>query len=163
MSDFCKSETNKIEYDEKLAELKARYSEKLKSVLNDAREKFRFSLSALLIGALKECGGECDVAELAKSKSQIIEMERKSVILILRREIGTILTEYAKELIVLSSAFCEKPDLKNASSFLIDDTRKSLRNEKLLCAKKTADGLKNDEHALKEVFVFCPNSSVEKN
>lgn len=162
MAELNKSE-NKKEYNEKLIKLKNKYQNKLKIALTDAREKFRFSVSQLLIAAAENSAELSDITnndnliesdnsiDLEKRKSELIEMERSSVVFFLRQEINKILLEYAKELIILSIAFGEKPDIKESDSLQVD------KNEDV-----KFEGVKNDSK-VGRVAIFCPNISKDVN
>ncbi len=166
MAELNKSE-NKKEYNEKLIKLKNKYQNRLKTALTDAREKFRFSVSQLLIAEAENSAELSDTnndaieidnsIDLEKRKSELIEMGISSVIFFLRQEINKILLEYAKELIILSIAFGEKPDNKASGSFQVDKSEFGIKNEDL-----KIDSLKSDSK-IGCIAIFCPNISKDIN
>lgn len=167
MTELNKSE-NKKEYNEKLIKLKNKYQNRLKTALTDAHEKFRFSVSQLLIAEAENSAELSDITnkdaiendnfiDLEKRKFELIEMEKSSVIFFLRQEINKILLEYAKELIILSIAFDEKPDIKVSDSFQVDKNEFGIKNEDL-----KIDSVKSD-FKIGRVAIFCPNMSKDIN
>lgn len=177
---------NKKEYTKRLNELKKRYQEKLKSALDDAREKFRFTVSELVLKEISKGGAASseELAEALKNKSEVIGVEREAIKRLVKTTLSEVLVEYVKELTALNAAFDESPDL-SARTFYIngDPNAKDELNElaKLIGDNgNSADsddnqignvcgGLKNDDCGennvknRKTIGVFCPNECDDLN
>lgn len=171
---------NKTEYTKRLNELKKRYQDKLKAALDDAREKFRFTVSGLVLKEMAKSGAASseELAEALKNKSELIGAEREAVKRLVKSALSEVLVEYVKELAALNAAFDESPDL-SARTFYIngdlsddsnangDELAKLIDNS--ADYKKIAAELSGEDNGEKgknnrEIEgVFCPNESDELN
>lgn len=176
-------EDNKKEYTKRLNELKKRYQEKLKAALDDAREKFRFTVSELVLKQIIN-NREASAAEIVaalKDKKELINIEREAVKRLVKAALGEVLTEYVKELTALNVAFDERDDL-SARTFYITDKTSETNKELQIITEQTiseacrelgsaVDKLNGGKFNNKEnndsdnslIEIFCPNQSDELN